>query len=72
MLMQREVTMAGLRATQASGAVILVRFYVGLIFVVEGVLKYQRPEALGTGRFAKVDIPFPALMANLDQCLTSS
>jgi uncharacterized membrane protein YphA (DoxX/SURF4 family) len=66
MLMQRDVTMAGLRATQASGAVILVRFYVGLIFVVEGVLKYQRPEALGTGRFAKVDIPFPALMANLD------
>ena len=66
MVFQRDELMTGLKATRASGPVILIRFYVGLIFVVEGVLKFQRPESLGTGRFAKVHIAFPALMANLD------
>lgn len=66
MLMHRDVTLAGLRATTAPGPVILIRLYVGLIFVVEGVLKFVRPESLGAGRFAKVDIPAAALLAHLD------
>jgi putative oxidoreductase len=66
MLMQRELIDTQPDATRAPGAVVLIRLYVGLIFVVEGVLKYLRPESLGSGRFAKVGIPFPGLLANLD------
>jgi uncharacterized membrane protein YphA (DoxX/SURF4 family) len=67
MLLQREVKTLGASTTRTADAVVvLIRFYVGSIFIVEGVLKYLRPESLGTGRFAKVGIPFPALLANLD------
>jgi uncharacterized membrane protein YphA (DoxX/SURF4 family) len=66
MTMQRDLTVSGLMSTNAPGSVLFIRFYVGLIFVVEGVLKYLRPEQLGTGRFAKVGIPAAAFLANLD------
>lgn len=62
----RDFTFRRLTATNAPGSVILIRLYVGLIFVAEGVLKFLRPGSLGTGRFAKVGIPDPALMAYLD------
>jgi uncharacterized membrane protein YphA (DoxX/SURF4 family) len=55
-----------LAATRASGAVILIRLYVGLIFVGEGVLKFVRPDSLGPGRFIKAGIPVGAFFANLD------
>ena len=48
---QREISLTQLTATRASGAVVLIRLYVGLIFVGEGVLKFLRPETLGPGRF---------------------
>jgi len=63
---QREISLAQLAATRASGAVVLIRFYVGLIFVGEGVLKFLRPEALGPGRFEKAGIPAGAFIAKLD------
>ena len=63
---QREISLTQLTATRASGAVVLIRFYVGLIFVGEGILKFLRPEALGTGRFEKAGIPAGAFFANLD------
>jgi putative oxidoreductase len=63
---QREVSIAQLTATRASGAVVLIRLYVGLIFAGEGVLKFLRPEALGPGRFEKVGIPAAAFFAHLD------
>jgi uncharacterized membrane protein YphA (DoxX/SURF4 family) len=63
---QREISLVQLTTTRASGAIILIRFYVGLIFVGEGVLKFLRPEALGSGRFEKAGIPAGALFANLD------
>ncbi len=63
---QREISIAQLTATRASGAVVWIRLYVGLIFVVEGILKFTRPEALGPGRFAKVDVPFSTFTAYLD------
>ena len=63
---QREISFAQLTATRASGAVVLVRLYVGLIFVGEGFLKFLRPEALGPGRFEKAGIPAGAFFANLD------
>jgi uncharacterized membrane protein YphA (DoxX/SURF4 family) len=63
---QREISLAQLTATRASGAVVLIRFYVGLIFVGEGVLKFLRPDSLGPGRFEKAGIPAGAFFANLD------
>lgn len=63
---QREISLAQVTATRASGAVVLIRFYVGLIFVGEGILKFLRPEALGPGRFEKAGIPAGAFFANLD------
>ncbi len=63
---QREISLAQVTATRASGAVVLIRLYVGLIFVGEGFLKFLRPEALGPGRFEKAGIPAGAFFANLD------
>ncbi|MGB9409360.1 MAG: DoxX family protein [Terracidiphilus sp.] len=37
---------------------ILIRVIVGLVFLVEGSLKFLRPEELGTGRFAAIGLPF--------------
>jgi uncharacterized membrane protein YphA (DoxX/SURF4 family) len=37
---------------------ILIRMIVGLVFLVEGSLKFLRPEELGTGRFAAMGLPF--------------
>jgi putative oxidoreductase len=63
---QREISFAHLTATRASGAVVWIRLYVGLIFFGEGILKFMRPETLGPGRFAKVDVPFSTFTAYLD------
>jgi uncharacterized membrane protein YphA (DoxX/SURF4 family) len=37
---------------------ILIRVIVGLTFVVEGSLKFLRPEELGAGRFAAIGLPY--------------
>jgi uncharacterized membrane protein YphA (DoxX/SURF4 family) len=43
--------------------VLLVRLLVGGVFVSEGIQKFLSPDALGAGRFVKIGIPAPALMA---------
>lgn len=53
-------------STSAPAAVILIRLYVGAVFLVEGVLKFVRPDQLGTGRFDKAGIPAPGFFAPLD------
>src|SRR4029453_19238894 len=63
---QREISLKQLTATRASGAVVLIRLYVGLIFAGEGVLKFLRPDALGPGRFIKSGIPGGTFFAYLD------
>jgi uncharacterized membrane protein YphA (DoxX/SURF4 family) len=55
--------------SRTSAAIVMIRLYVGLIFGGEGLLKFTRPEALGTGRFAKVGIPDAALLAYFDGTL---
>ena len=42
---------------------ILVRLIVGGVFLFEGVQKFLFPDALGVGRFSKIRIPTPQLMA---------
>src|SRR5207248_4120755 len=52
-----------LLATDAPAAVILVRLIVGAVFLSEGIQKFLYPDALGVGRFAKIGIPYPEVMA---------
>jgi uncharacterized membrane protein YphA (DoxX/SURF4 family) len=42
---------------------ILVRMMVGLVFLLEGALKYLRPEDVGAGHFAAIGLPFPEILA---------
>jgi uncharacterized membrane protein YphA (DoxX/SURF4 family) len=62
-------TRATALTTKSSAAIVMIRLYVGLIFAGEGLLKFLRPEALGTGRFEKVGIPDAALLAYFDGIL---
>lgn len=48
---------------RAAKAVLLIRILVGWVFVSEGIQKFVFPETLGVGRFAKIGIPWPQLMA---------
>lgn len=49
--------------TNAPGWVILIRLAVGAIFLSEGIQKFLFPGALGVGRFTKIGIPAPEIMA---------
>jgi len=46
-----------------TNAVILLRLIVGVIFLSEGIQKFLFPDALGVGRFIKIGIPMPEIMA---------
>jgi putative oxidoreductase len=46
----------------ASRAIILIRLMVGGVFLVEGILKFLRPEELAAGRFEKIGLPSPHLL----------
>jgi putative oxidoreductase len=47
----------------APAATLLVRLLVGGVFLSEGIQKFLYPDALGVGRFIKIGIPAPALLA---------
>ena len=49
--------------TRAPRAVLLIRSLVGFVFVSEGIQKFLFPDALGVGRFVKIGIPAPAVLA---------
>ena len=55
--------MRRLLATNGPWSVIFVRLLVGAVFLSEGIQKFVYPEALGVGRFAKIGIPVPGVMA---------
>ena len=50
-------------ATRSPKAVLLIRVLVGWVFVSEGIQKFLFPETLGVGRFIKIGIPWPNVMA---------
>jgi len=52
-----------LLSTHAPAAVILVRLIVGGVFLTEGIQKFLFAGELGVGRFTKIGIPFPEVMA---------
>jgi uncharacterized membrane protein YphA (DoxX/SURF4 family) len=43
--------------------VVLIRLLVGAVFLSEGIQKFLYPDALGVGRFTKIGIPLPGVMA---------
>lgn len=49
--------------TSAPAAVILIRLMVGGVFLLEGIQKFLYPAENGSGRFAKIGIPAPDVMA---------
>ena len=57
MLLQRIVS------TDAPPAVALIRLIVGAVFLSEGIQKFLFPGELGVGRFVKIGIPTPEIMA---------
>jgi uncharacterized membrane protein YphA (DoxX/SURF4 family) len=46
-------------------SMILIRVMAGLVFLLEGSLKFLRPEELGAGRFEALGLPFPHFLAPL-------
>ncbi len=51
------------RADRTSKAILLIRILVGWVFLSEGVQKFLFPDSLGVGRFVKIGIPWPQVMA---------
>ena len=47
-------------------AAILDRFPIGVIFLIEGILKFHSPQEFGVGRFIKIGIPMPQFFAPFD------
>lgn len=43
----------------------LIRIIVGLVFLLEGALKFLEPATMGVGRFAAIGLPVPHLLAPL-------
>ncbi|MDZ4287829.1 MAG: DoxX family protein [Prosthecobacter sp.] len=52
-----------LQHTAAPPAVFLVRLMVGGVFLSEGIQKFLFPAEIGAGRFAKIGLPSPELLA---------
>src|SRR6266496_624346 len=50
-------------ATTAPRSVILIRLIVGAVFLSEGIQKFLFANDLGVGRFVKIGIPAPQIMA---------
>jgi len=50
-------------ATNAPAAVVLIRLMVGVVFASEGIQKFLLPDQLGIGRFTRIGMPFPEMMA---------
>ena len=48
---------------RVASALLLARILVGWVFVSEGIQKFLFPAQLGVGRFQKIGIPSPHLMA---------
>jgi uncharacterized membrane protein YphA (DoxX/SURF4 family) len=50
-------------ANRTAKAVLLIRILVGWVLLSEGIQKFLFPDSLGVGRFVKIGIPWPQVMA---------
>ena len=57
------MNIAATRHTSAPAAVLLIRLMVGCVFVSEGLQKFLSPADVGAGRFAKIGLPSPEMLA---------
>src|SRR5512143_3719790 len=55
--------------THAPSATLLIRIVVGGVFLSEGIQKFLFPDQLGVGRFVKIGIPAPEIMAPFVGCV---
>ncbi|MBC8425253.1 DoxX family protein [bacterium] len=55
--------MRRLVTSEAPAAVLLVRFAVGWVFLTEGIQKFLYVEARGVGRFERIGLPSPEILA---------
>jgi putative oxidoreductase len=55
----------GSDANRCGWAPLVVRLLVGLVFLPEGLKKFLFPDQWGAGRFARIGIPAPEVMAHL-------
>jgi putative oxidoreductase len=49
--------------THAPTAVVLIRLMVGWVFISEGIQKFINPAEVWAGRFAKIGLPAPEILA---------
>jgi putative oxidoreductase len=49
--------------TDAPASILLIRLMVGAVFVSEGIQKFLYPNEIGAGRFTKIGLPSPELLA---------
>jgi uncharacterized membrane protein YphA (DoxX/SURF4 family) len=54
-----------LTTTHAPAAAILIRLAVGAVFLSEGIQKFMFPADVGAGRFTKIGLPSPEVLAPL-------
>jgi putative oxidoreductase len=54
-----------IRASAASRATVLIRVMVGAVFLSEGLQKFLYPAYVGAGRFERIGIPNPEVIAPL-------
>ncbi len=54
---------ASVSQRRAAWGLLLLRILVGWVFLSEGIQKFLLPAALGVGRFQKIGIPAPQIMA---------
>jgi putative oxidoreductase len=52
-----------LLTTTAPTAAVLIRLMVGAVFMSEGIQKFLFPTEIGSGRFAKIGLPAPEILA---------
>jgi uncharacterized membrane protein YphA (DoxX/SURF4 family) len=57
------IRLKGFNSTAAPAAVLLIRLMVGGILLSEGIQKFLFSDANGVGRFTKIGIPHPEIMA---------
>ncbi len=62
-------TLQRLAASDAPVATIVIRVLVGAVFLSEGIQKFLSPDTLGVGRFIKIGIPAPQILAPFVGCV---
>lgn len=60
---KQKIMFRRIMTTNAPKATVLIRLAIGVIFLLEGLQKFLFPADLGAGRFAKIGIPAPDVLA---------